>query len=226
MIKPGASTMAIADMILKVSAEFEVNPIMGVCSHDIQRFVLDGTKVILPKGDPQSQTPDALIEANDVFVLDIVMTSGEGQPKELEGYTTIFMNNPETKYELQSQNAKTLLADIQAQHPHFPFSLRSFTKEQMATVHMGMQEVLTNQLVSPYAVLCELDGETVCHLKCTLLVLPNGALKVTGVPLDMELVKSDKTVKDEVLKKLLATAGKKKHYKKKKGAAATSAAAV
>jgi methionyl aminopeptidase len=182
--------------------------------------VLDGETCILLKtdGDPNSQRADATIKVHEAFVIDVLMSSGEGTPKELEGYTTIFMRNPaHAECPLQTEAARSLLADITEQHPDFPFSLRTFTEEQMAMVRLGMRELVTNQFLQKYEVLCEQEGETVCHLKCTVLVMPDGALKVSGVPLDMDRVKCDKTVTDEALKKLLAThAGRKAKHKNKR----------
>lgn len=50
----------------------------------------------------------------------------------------------------------------------------------------------------------------------TLLLLSNGAMRVTGLPLDLNLFKSEHEVKDEKIKELLATELRSSSDKKKK----------
>ena len=48
---------------------------------------------------------------------------------------------------------------------------------------MGLPEVNRHQLLHLYPVLAERDGITVAHFKATVLLLPSGPSKVTGLPL-------------------------------------------
>ena len=59
-----------------------------------------------------------------------------------------------------------------------PFSLRAFEDERNA--RMGVRECLAHELIVPYPVLYERASEIICHVKFTVLVMPNGTIKVTG----------------------------------------------
>ena len=67
--------------------------------------------------------------------------------------------------------------------------------------------------------LCEKAGEGVAHFKYTVLLLPSGTVKVTGIPVSPELWQSDKVISESVAA-VLATSTKKKKNKKGKKAAA------
>lgn len=62
----------------------------------------------------------------------------------------------------------------------------------------------------------ERDGDIVAHFKVTLLLMSNGTMKVTGLPLDLNSFNSEHEVKDEKIKALLATELRSSSDKKKK----------
>lgn len=216
MLKPDADTKTIGDMVALVAEQFGVKCVMGVCSHDMKRFIIDGEKVIIPHTDPEQKTEQKQLEPNEVYVVDVVMTTGDGKPKESTDKTTIYMRNAEGQYKLKMKASRYVLNEIKDKHPYFPFSVRAFGDEA-AKVNMGIKECVSHNMVNSYPVLGETPGEHVAHLKFTALLMPNGALKVTGVPLDLARLHSDKKVVDEELLKILATSvGKKKKKNKKK----------
>ena len=52
---------------------------------------------------------------------------------------------------------------------------RAFDDEKKAK--MGVTECARHELLSPYPVLYEKDGEFVAQIKCTVLLMPNGPLR-------------------------------------------------
>jgi hypothetical protein len=46
---------------------------------------------------------------------------------------------------------------------------------------MGVRECVNHGLLAPYAVLSERAGDAVAHVKFTLLLLPTGTIKITGL---------------------------------------------
>ena len=42
----------------------------------------------------------------------------------------------------------------------------------------------------------EKDGEHVAQFKFTVLLMPNGPHKITGLPLDLDIVESEKSIED------------------------------
>lgn len=61
------------------------------------------------------------------------------------------------------------------------------------------------------------------QFKFTVLLMPNGPQKITGVAFDPTTCQSEHSITDEEVKKLLTTSTKKKPNKKKKPAAGDGA---
>jgi len=230
MVKAGAKGREISEAINKVADAFHVTPVLGVCSHNVSRNFLDGEKMIIPKHEEGQKPEDCEVALHEAFVIDVVMSTGEGKPKEVSSdRTTVFMRARDTTYALKMKASRFVLSQIQEKHPHFPFSLRGFAStEDAAKYKLGIKECLEHGILTPYPVLEEKKDHYVAHLKFTTLVMPNGPLKITAPTLDVAEIKSDNKLTDETLVKLLATSSKKKKKgnKKKKPAAAGGAAAA
>lgn len=50
-------------------------------SHEMKQFVIDGSKCILNKPTPDQKVEDGEFEENEVYAVDIVVSSGEGKPR-------------------------------------------------------------------------------------------------------------------------------------------------
>lgn len=88
---------------------------------------------------------------------------------------------------------------------------------------MGVVECCNHQLLEPFNVLWEKEGEYVAQFKFTLLIMPNGPIRITQGPFDSELVQSEYSIKDQEIKDILATSASRKTQKKKKKKASTKA---
>lgn len=66
-------------------------------------------------------------------------------------------------------------------------------------------------------VLVEKDSEFVAQFKFTAVLMPNGLMKITGLPFDASLYKSEFKVKDAEVKEIMAQPVKSTGGKKKKG---------
>merc|ERR1711879_303935 len=88
----------------------------------------------------------------------------------------------------------------------------------MGVARVGVSEAKRHELLEEYPVLKEREREFVAQFKFTLLLLPGGTKKITGLALgDMEKqVVSACSVQNEDLKKLLASSANPKKAKKKK----------
>lgn len=62
-------------------------------------------------------------------------------------------------------------------------------------------------------------GEYVAQFKFTVLLMPNGPHKITGLTFDLEGLETDKKIEDLDIQKLLKTSANPKAAKKKKKAA-------
>lgn len=56
----------------------------GVLSHNVAKFFMDGNHTIINKATFDQNVEDYEFQVNDVFVLDVYVSSGEGKPKDVK----------------------------------------------------------------------------------------------------------------------------------------------
>ena len=109
-----------------MAEDFGVRVVEGVLSHNMKRYVIDGNKVILNKPSAELKADEAEIKLNEVYALDIVMSSGEGTPKMLdEKETAVYKRAVENNYKLKMQASRAVFSEIQKRFPTMPFSMRA-----------------------------------------------------------------------------------------------------
>jgi len=218
LVQAGNTNTMVTDTFAKVAAEFNCKPVQGLRSHQLKKHVIDGNRVILMSADNPGgeKTEEFEFEQNEVYCIDVVMSSGEGKAKETEIRSTVFKRAVETSYNLKTQKARQFISEVNKKYPALPFSLRAISDEQMARV--GVSEAKRHELLEEFPVLKEGPKEFVAKFKFTLLLLPGGTKKITGLPLgNLETqAASSFTVQDEEVKKLLASSSNPKKQKKKK----------
>merc|ERR1711934_245620 len=120
-------------------------------------------------------------QQNEVYCLDVVMSTGEGKTKATELRSTVFKRAVDVNYNLKTQKARQFLHEVNKRFPALPFSLRAIEDEQVARV--GVSEAKRHELLEEYPVLKEREREIVAQFKFTVLLLPGGTKRITGLPL-------------------------------------------
>lgn len=220
LMRPGNSNVQISDVITKVANEFEVEPLEGVLSHQMKRYVIDGSKVILNRQTLESKAEPWDFEDNEVYNLDVVMSTGEGKAIQRNTRATVYKRQVDVDYQLKMKTSRQVFSEINKSHPTMPFTLRALTDPRKS--RMAMTEMLKHSLVTAYPVLYEKDDAIVARCSMTVLVTPNNTSVLTKS--HMPTVQSDKEIKDEEIIALLAISMDKKKKKKKKKAAAAATA--
>jgi len=226
LLKAGAKSQSFHESLAKTVKCFNCNMVAGIVSHDIKRNVLDGPKIIPTRIDPEDKPTEACeVAPNDVFVIDILVSSGEGKTKVSETRTTVYKRQADEVYQLKMKTSRALFSEIKKRFLAFPFSLRELDEK---SARMGIVECNSHGVVKGYNVLTEKsDKEFVAQVKFTALVTATGAVKITGLPLDIpDTIKSEFSVADPELLALIADATEDKKKKKKKEAGSAAAAAV
>merc|ERR1712083_1006275 len=168
--------------------------------------------------DTEEKVDEFEFEMNEVYSIDVVYSSGEGKGKETELRSTVFKRAPDTAYNLKTQKARQFISEVNRRFPALPFTIRAIEDEQVARI--GVSEAKRHELLDEYPVRKEKEGEFVAQFKFTVLLLPGGTKKITGLTLgdlEKQLVSSH-SVENEEMKKLLATSANPKKQKKKKAA--------
>jgi len=224
LLRPGRTNTEITGAIRKVADLFKVNPCEGVLSHQVKRNIIDGNKVIINRTDIDQNVDEIKFEVNEAYVIDIVMSTGEGKAKELANRTTVFKRAVDQNYSLKLQAARTVFSEIQQKFPTMAFTLRALDEKKR---RLAIVEIVKHDLLDSYPVLWEKEGEYVVQFKFTALILPNSTERLNAFPLPH--VTSDYSVdNDPSIKEILAMSTKRKKKgkkKKKQGAAAGTAAA-
>jgi len=94
-----------------------------------------------------------------------------------------------------------------------PFSIAGF--EDMTGTKVGVKECVEHDMLEQYQVMTEKTGEYVAQFKATVVVQPSSTVLICGGAAPTEKLDSDKSIKDEELKTLLA----KEMWKREKKAA-------
>jgi len=229
-IRAGATNTDVTKVVERVAKNYGVNTIATVRMHQMKRYVIDGVKeVALKEPTPEDidggeePVAECTFDQAEVYAIDIAMTTGDGKVRPADLRTTVFKRNIEANYQLKMKASRYLLSEVDKNFPTMPFTLRHFDDERQAK--MGISECVNRGLLMPYPSLIEKSEANVAHFKCTVLLLPSGTTKVTGLPLpayfktekeaDEETAVILKDIADKEAKKAKKKAAKKKKKSKK-----------
>lgn len=216
LIRPGNTNQMVSTALKQVAETFGVNLVQGCLSHQMKRYVIDGNKVVILREELEQKVDDQTFELNEVYAVDVALSTGEGKPRESEARTTVFKRAVDKSYRLKMRSSRTLFNEINQKFPTLPFTLRAFDDERQA--RMGVVECMKHELVHPYPALYERPGDVVVHFKFTLLLLPSGSIRITGVAIDPASYTTEATLPEEVQTILSLSSKKKKKRSKKKKA--------
>mmetsp|Transcript_52224 Transcript_52224/g.119136 ORF Transcript_52224/g.119136 Transcript_52224/m.119136 type:complete len:395 (+) Transcript_52224:87-1271(+) len=213
LVRPGRSNEEVTMAWEKIAESFGVSLVEGTLSHQMKRYVIDGNKVIIGKRDHTMKVDPVTFELNEVYCVDVGLSTGDGKCKQSETRTTVFKRAVDKSYRLKMKASRYLFNEVNNKFPTLPFTLRAFDDEKSA--RMGVVECQKHELVTPYPVLHEKEGAQVVHFKFTLLLLPSGTVRVTDQSVDPACYATDKEVCEET-KAILAMSSKTNKKKKKK----------
>jgi len=221
MMRPGAKTYAVTDAIEKIVKAFDCKAVEGMLSHQLTKNKIDGEKAVIlaPTEALRKEHKDATIEANEVYALDVIVSSGEGKPREGEQRTTVFKKTENT-YRLKMSASRSVFSEVSKKFSVMPFTLRAMDDEK--TARLGVTECVKHEILEPFKIMWEREGEFVAQFKILCLVLPNGNLRgTTTSTFDINTIKSEKNLEGveggaELISLLKTTVSSKSKKKKKK----------
>jgi len=227
LVKDGNTSTQVRDAIEKVAKEFNCTTVEGMCSiTQLQQNTIEGEKSMIVNMNDAQKKDDTVIDysTHDVYMIDAVMSSGDGKWREGEARTTVYKRTDEM-YALKMKASRAFFSEVCNKYTTMPFTLRSFEDEKKA--RLGVGECTNHELLMPYPVREEKEGEYVARFELTVLLMPNGPLRITCGVWDGDVIESEFSVQDEEIKTILATqVGKKTQKKKKKKTAAAAPAAA
>ncbi len=120
----------VTNTIKTVTDSYKVTPVEGVLSHRMKRDIIDGMETIINSATFDQKVDQRNFEFGDVFGLDVIVSSGEGKPKETTIKTSIYKRAVETTYKLKTESGRKLLSVVEHNFLTFPFSFNSFDQEE------------------------------------------------------------------------------------------------
>ncbi|KDN39688.1 Creatinase/aminopeptidase [Tilletiaria anomala UBC 951] len=227
VMKPGASNIDVAKQIEQAIKEFEgVRPVEGMQTNLMDKDVIDGKKKIVVAPDASSRPDACKLEADEVYGIDLhVTTSADGKSKTGLHATTIYKKTGST-YLLKMATSRKVFSEIAKKAGAFPFNIGSILPvEELPRARMGVQECVAHNLVTPFEVLHDGSSSAItAQVFLTIAVNNKGAIRLSPENpsgwYSSDKVKSDKEVKDEKLKELLAQPVRQTKKAKKAAAAA------
>jgi curved DNA binding protein len=181
LLRPNNTNHQVTSALNKVITAYNCQPVEGVLSHDLKRYVIDGNNVIISKENPENKVTQYEFKTEDVFSLDIFVTANEteGKTKESELRTTVFKRNIDISQDLKTKNGRSFLTEIKTRFHDMAFSLNSFEDELKA--RSGVNECTKTSHVQPYPVLQEKSKNPVAHFKWTVAVSSKRILILAGI---------------------------------------------
>jgi len=211
LIRPGKSIAGVHGVLNHLAEIYGCNLVDGVMSHQLKRFVIDGNKCILNKPSPEHKVEDGVFEENEVYAVDIVMSTGDGKTRIVdEKETMIYKRALDREYNLRLKASRSVFSEINRKFPTMPFSIGEFDDQRQ--VRLGIVECLNHGLLHPYPVLHEKSGELVAQVKGTVLLMPSGSDVITKF--EEQPVESTVALDEEILSLLKEEISKKKKKKK------------
>lgn len=223
LVKPGNQNTQVTEAWNKIAQSFKCTAIEGMLSHQLKQHVIDGEKTIIqnPSDQQRKDHEKAEFAVHEVYAVDVLVSTGEGKAKDAGQRTTIYKRDPSKQYGLKMKTSRAFFSEVERRFDAMPFTLRAFEDEKKA--RMGVVECAKHDLLQPFTVLYEKEGEFVAQFKFTVLLMANGPMRITNGPLEPEFYKSEHEVQDADLKALLQTSASRKTQKKKKKKASKTA---
>jgi curved DNA binding protein len=221
LIKPTENNTTVTEMVDRIANVYHCKPVEGMISYQMSRGIIDGEKKIYqnPTEMQRREIEKQEFALHEVYAVDVLVSSGEGKPRETDIRTTVYKKK-DFIYQLRMKSSRVFLSEVEKRFSLMPFTLRHFEDEKRA--RMGVIECAKHDLVEPYPVYQEKEGEFVAEFKFTLLLMPSGQMKITGLPIDLDLYESEYKIVDNDIKQLLTSSAQKKKNKKKKNKKGTA----
>nr|XP_055044823.1 proliferation-associated protein 2G4b [Misgurnus anguillicaudatus] len=223
LVKPGNQNSQVTEAWNKIAQSFKCTAIEGMLSHQLKQHVIDGEKTIIqnPSDQQKKDHEKAEFEVHEVYAVDVLISTGEGKAKDSGQRTTVYKRDPNKQYGLKMKTSRMFFSEVERRFDTMPFTLRAFEDESKA--RLGVVECAKHELLQPFTVLHEKEGECVAQFKFTVLLMANGPLRITSGFFEPELYKSEHEVQDPELKALLQSSASRKAQKKKKKKASKTA---
>eukprot|EP00761_Pharyngomonas_kirbyi_P001811 gb/GECH01001815.1/.p1 GENE.gb/GECH01001815.1/~~gb/GECH01001815.1/.p1 ORF type:complete len:375 (+),score=59.11 gb/GECH01001815.1/:1-1125(+) len=202
LLQPGNSSTDVTRAWEKAAANFGVTAVDGVLSHEVKRYVMDGSRCIIQAETAEHATEAFTLAADQVLVVDLVMASAASASlTEADVRPHIYKRTPDVTYPLRLKSARQVFSAAVHQFHGMPFPMRALDRRQGK---LGISECWQHHLVDALPIL-RTGRRTDAVVRCTFTVVitPDGPVRLTGH--DWQRYQSDRSLEDPDLQQLLHT---------------------
>ncbi|KCV73272.1 hypothetical protein H696_00814 [Fonticula alba] len=191
LLRPGHRCADLRAAISQVAAHFRCNVIPGILSTSLHRELVEGHKSFsLGAKDGRHPRDGITFEEGEVYAVSILLSTGTGSCRLASQAAHPALSRPNIyarqplgfSTQLRLRASRTLLNQITEHHSVFPFSVRSLGDE--AAIRLGLADLASKDMVTPYPTFVEAPTETVAMAKFTVLLTHEGPLPVAFAPVD------------------------------------------
>jgi len=182
---------------------YNCEPLQGALCHEVQRWLIDGNNVIINKETPDQKVADHELGVNEIYVMDVYASTGEGKPKESELRIDVYKREMDQNADIRSKNSRAFFSEVRKRYSAFAFAIRSFEDELLARA--GIQECIQKGIVNQYPVLTEKSGNYVAQFQWTVLISAKRIICLASHDMTEQELHSEGQIADEGLKKLVET---------------------
>eukprot|EP01063_Lacrimia_lanifica_P024326 TRINITY_DN32255_c0_g1_i1.p1 TRINITY_DN32255_c0_g1~~TRINITY_DN32255_c0_g1_i1.p1 ORF type:complete len:450 (+),score=210.90 TRINITY_DN32255_c0_g1_i1:63-1412(+) len=181
---------AVTNMYSRVAKDYDVTVSEAVLSHRVLRWNQIGPACVLSVrisniDDKFQEVEDYVFGMNEVWHLDVVMSSGHAGLHCAEEPTTIYKRN-DILMAPKMRASHYVLKAVREKHLMFPFNMGTFENVPMGK--LGVSELKKMDLVDPIPVLKTKKQDVTARFSWTLMLTEHGVVRLTGLPLPQEVL--------------------------------------
>ncbi|MBA43008.1 MAG: hypothetical protein CMF62_03250 [Magnetococcales bacterium] len=201
----GKKNMKFVEILKEVAKENECNLLIsknldfntpGIFTRQISQNIIDGEddddaeyihKFILNQDCPHYDygLAENEFEKNEVYYVDIAYSTGSGKLTELDNNLTTIFKRTNHRQGLKLKSSKEVIKHFKSE---FPLTKKNITMKD-AQLNIGLIECVKAQLLKPYPVFREREGEVICRMGFTIIIRDKKSILITGRNADSELEK-------------------------------------
>ncbi|TXT63348.1 MAG: Methionine aminopeptidase [Promethearchaeota archaeon] len=175
MIKPGVHTREIGTKIEKIIKDFNYRPIKQLGGHQIERWIVHGTKK-LPNLGTQGGNE---VEVGDIFAIEIFASTGLGSVHSTNTCEIYGLNPFAGRVPLRRKSSRRILGYINNNYKTLPFAERWLAEEFQIGVSFGLQELIRQGKIETHYVLSEESNAYIAQSEETVLITEEGYQQLT-----------------------------------------------
>jgi methionine aminopeptidase len=204
----GKTTQDVSKLLEMAIADFSYQSVQGTISFELARDTLGSGKYIIVSATPEQRKASKIqtLEPYDVFAIDVALTSSDGAFVPSATSKPWIYRKTENTQSIKTKSGRSLYAAIQNKFGRMAFHSRTLQPPIFEKASkLGLSELLNRQLIQGYETLFDRLKKPVARFMFTVIVTPNGPIRITHWDDLADHVKPTNSLKQPDLLQILAS---------------------